>query len=661
MRVAKTKSGEKRQQQRDEKHMRMYRPWVMLLGLVLVGYAAWAEPAETAPIQTWAQMLDAAVKDTSTEDARAALIAQARETAALEVLRRAHTLGEVGTHRTWLDGRANALEPEIKEQFALAMSDHGACGALSKELPLLAAAYRLTGDAAFLERTLAQLEEMATWSPLQRPGWTLYSPGNRLPADGKDGNWLATGTGVRALGDTLELLPPEAVPAELRAKVDTLLEAEIAGVMDDWATQRPWFVRSNNPITNQWVLPTEGLVRACLILGQDTHREAYDLGVKNLLMALDAHGAHGEFEEGFGYASFTVTAMLHAAHAMAAAGDRRAVDHPFLAHFPTWLVHHFQPGKMIVNCFDAGGAYDAANGARPLLSLLAVCTGSSVARWALANQTSGPSEDLAGLGARALPPAGQEAAPPLFAQYERAARVNWRSSWSEDASGVWIRGGHPADQHDHQDRGHVNFVAKGKPILIEAGTPAYHHKLMMTHYTTGAGHNVLQLGTRFPDQPANAGDLFWLPGWQKARGTAPITVRRLEDTGGEAMVDGTACYDGIEQWQRHVLWDSTQITVKDCVKLSADQKDVVLFRWHLGTEAEADIRGENQRYAVSWPDAEMTLDADAPIAVAQVKLPDNTLAGHTSGEEPGNIHTCVVVQSSQPVQGFTMTARVTVK
>ena len=199
-------------------------------------------------------------------------MADAREAADLPIVRRAHTLEDVGKNRTWLDGRANALEDEIRETFALAMSDFAACNLLATELPLLAAAYRMTGEAVFRDRVMAQLRESADWTPLQRPGWTLYSPGHRLPSDGKDGNWLATGCGVRAIADTLELLPAGTVDDALVKRLHALLEGEVAGVVDDWETRRPWFVRGNNPITNQWVLPTEGLVRACLLLGVDAHR-----------------------------------------------------------------------------------------------------------------------------------------------------------------------------------------------------------------------------------------------------------------------------------------------------------------------------------------------------------------------------------------------------
>lgn len=625
--------------------MRIFMATAMLLCGV---YAA----AEDNPVRTqpWAELLDHVKSDAALEPARAAFIGQARETLGKPVVRRAHALADVGKNRTWLDGRANALEDEIREHFALAMSDFAACNLLSTELPTVAAAYRLSGDNALLERVTAQLEEMASWSPLQRPGWTLYTPGSRLPKDGKDGNWLATGCGVRAIATTLEVLPKEAVTPELRKRLVALLESEIAGVVDDWQSKRPWFVRGNNPVTNQWVLPTEGLVRACLTLGVEEHREAYELGVKNLLAALDAHGPNGEFEEGFGYATFTMAALLHASYAMAAAGDRRGIDHAFLKNFPVWLVHHFQPGHMTVNCFDAGGAYDGAERTRPLLSLLAVCTGSPAARWALAYQVQGPSDDLPGLAANALPPVGPEAAPPCFAAYGRAARVNWRSSWDTNATGVWVRGGHPLDQHDHQDRGHVNFILHGRPILIEAGTPAYSHPRMMAEYTPGVGHNVLQLGLEMPPEHANAGTMVTRPGWQKAGGVAPIQVGKLDAEGGGAVVDGTACYDGLARWIRSVSWNAESLEVSDEVKLKEKESNVVLFRWHLGTEAQVIISGDQARYIVAWPDARMEIQADAPIMLQQTMAPDHTLANHTDSDDQPNVHTCIVIRSAESVE-----------
>lgn len=632
---------------------------LVVISLLVCIMPAFGEDSPAA--LSWAVLLDQAQSDPLQEAKRLKLVEQARDAVKLPVIKRAKTLAEVGQNRIWLDGRANALEEEIKESFALAMSDFAACSTLSTELPLLAAAYRITGETVFVDRVRAQLEEVAGWTPLQRPGWTLYTPGNRLPQDGKDGNWLATGCGVRAIADTLEIIPEGILPDELKLKVNSLLEKEIAGVVDDWQTQRPWFVRTNNPVTNQWVLPTEGLVRACLVTGVEKHRDAYDLGVKNLLAALDAHGPQGEFEEGFGYASFTVTSLLHAAHAMAVAGDRRAIDHPFLKNFSTWLVHHFQPGRMVINCFDAGGAYDAAERVRPLLALLAVCTANPVSRWALAFQVKGPSEDLAGLAAGALPTVTMDAAPPLFGYYERATRVNWRSGWDENASGVWVRGGHALDQHDHQDRGHVNFIVRGKPILIEAGTPAYHHPRMMTEYTPGVGHNVLQLGVAAVDGTAEAGKLVCLPGWQKAGAVAPIHVDRLDASGGSVVVNGSSGYDGVSHWYRTVDWDASTMLITDEVVLEESDPEIILFRWHLGTEARVSILGDGNAYEVLISSGtRLLLESSTPVTVTQMKLPDNTLAGHGSEDDPKNVHTCVIVQSAASVSGMNLSTMVSV-
>jgi len=626
----------------------MSRTVALLAAFLILTGARRPADAEGARILSWPQLLDKVQGNDALAGPLEKLIDAASDVATTPIIQRAYDIEDIGKHRTWLDGRSKALEDEIRETFALAMSDYAACNTAARELQLLAAAYRLTREQDYLDRAIKQLEEMASWSPLQRPGWTLYAPGHRLPADGKDGNWLATGVGVRGIGDALDILPEERVPPELRERLNTLFEAELAGVVDDWETKRPWFVSGSNPITNQWVLPTEGLVRACILLGVENHQDAYDLGVRNLLAALDAHGAQGEFEEGFGYASFTVTSMLHAAHAMAVAGDRRAVDHPFLKNFPTWLVHHFQPGNMVINCFDAGGAYDAARRTAPLLSLLATCTSSPAARWALVNCTDGPSNDLAGLAARALPPVGDESAPPLFAYYERATRVNWRDSWDADATGVWVRGGHPLDQHDHQDRGHVNFIAHGRSILIEAGTPAYHHRLLNTHFSSGVGHNVLQLGTKAPVAPEDARPRKPLPGWQKPHGVAPLTVHRLDEQGGEVTFDGSNCYDGLDQWLRTVTWSSEKMTVKDEVVLGEGAENTVLFRWHLGTDADAAIAKNGSAYSISWPDAQMSITSTVPLSITQEQMPDHTLQGHTGEEDPGNVHTCIVVQTKQP-------------
>lgn len=611
--------------------------WSLVLGL-FVAFASRGLAQETEKTPTWAAMLDAAAEEPTLTGKREKLIAAARRVAERPIARRVYTYEDVGKHRTWLDGRAKALEGSPRQKwFALAMSDTGTCRTINEELPLLAVAYRLTGDEVFRDRIVAQLEEAATWSPLQRPGWTLYSPSPQpVPADFNDGNWLATGLGVRGLADTLEIMPPESLPPGLVEKIRSLLAREIANIADDWRSKRSWFIRGNNPRTNQWVLPTEGLVRACLVLGKENHPEEYELGVKNLLAALDAQGPEGEFNEGIGYANFTVESMLHAAHAMAAVGDRRAMDHPFLRRFPGWMVQHLQPGRFRINCFDAGGAKTPAGDGsfRRLLSLFVVLTGNPVARWALENQFTGPSDDFVGLLAGAS--SGPSREPRPFAHYGSATRVNWRSSWADNATGVWVRGGHRLDGHDHHDRGHVNFIYRGKPILIEAGTPSYDNPRIHTLYSTVIGHNVLEI----PGSPAR-------------KAPAAITADRLDESGGDVQVDPTAGYPAVSEWHRRVTWDARHVEVVDRVVFPPQKPAVGVFRWHLGTQEEVEIEADGARTTVSWPDAEMTLDSSVPVAVTTRLLPDNTVnLGEKVG--PDYLHRSVEVQTAAPAEEWTL-------
>lgn len=586
-------------------------------------------------------------RSTNHRAVRHRFLAAARKALAQPLVRRVYRYKDVGKHRTWLDGRATPLREPMHTIFALAMSDHGTNNLLASELPTLAAAARLTGERRYQQRVHDQLFEMASWSPLQRPGWCAF--GDRLPPDGKDGNWLATGTGVRAITDTLEILGRANLPPATVARLDQLMAAEIVSIVDDWQSKRPWFVAQNMPLTNQWVLPTEGLIRSCLALGHERHRAAYELGVANLLEHLNVHGSQGAFEEGIHYADFTVKSLLSAARAMACAGDRRAIDHAFLCNFPLWALHHFQPGGFFINAFDA---FAAARGNRDMLrstfAMAAACLASREALWALDHVAGGPDDSLAGLASSVLP--RRSLRPPrTFANYARAARVNWRSSWDEQATGVWIRGGHASDSHDHMDRGHVNFILRGKPVLIEAGTPAYHNPRLRMDYASPRGHNVLQLGDLPPpakidyrhDQPV---------GWQKAQTVAPIVVRKLDTDGGDVNINGTAGYDGLKLWRRRVLWDIDQLQVVDVVRMKDDTRRSVLFRWHLGITRRPRIQTAGTCATITWPGIQLQIDADCSIKVSCEMMPDHTMRLRAwDDKRPDHLHACLIVRSSDVV------------
>lgn len=375
----------------DENEMRQ--SLLALVVLLLSGYAGTAAAQRVSAAGDWGTMADEVRQRPDVAERVKGVIASAREVAAMPIVKRVYHYADIGKDRTWLDGRAKFMERQPRQQwFGLAMSDYGTSGIILTELPLLAFAYRCTGEEVFRARIISQLEATATWSPLQRSGWQLCTPApDPVPAGYWDGSWLATGTGVRALADTLELLPVGSVPPELMDKLRTLLRAEIKTITEDWKLKRGWFRGGSGvPQTNQWVLPTEGLIRACLVLGKDRFPAEYELGLVNLVRALDVQGKQGEFNEGIGYALFTVRSMLAAAHAMAAQGDARALEHLFLRGFPTWAVHHLQPGRFRINCFDAGGARTPRNdsGTRQLLETLTAFAQSRTAAWALSRPRS---------------------------------------------------------------------------------------------------------------------------------------------------------------------------------------------------------------------------------------------------------------------------------
>lgn len=611
---------------------------------------------------SWGELFDKIKQDTRLESAKAEFIRSAYEASAKQIVRRVYKLEDVGKYRTFRDGRLEETDPENRELFALAMSDlPQGIPSLTDELPLLAAAFRLTGDDVLGKRVLDQLSEMSNWSPLQRPGWTLYAPGHQLPPDGRDGNWLATGLGVRTIVDTLELMPEGTVDSSLCARLEVLLIREIAGIVDDWETQRPWFVKADNPCTNQWILPTEGLIRASIVVGVEKHRRAYELGVRNMLRAFESHGREGEFVEGIHYAGFSVSSMVHTAYAMAVRGDRRLLEHSFLRRFPLWMIHHFQPGRMMINCFDA---FNAARGdykpfAR-LLSLLAVCIRSPVARWALTHFIESPADNIAGLSFHVLSDAYMDRDPPLYAVYDRARRVNWRSSWNNDATGIWVRGGHEHDQHDHQDRGHVNFVLHGQPVFIEAGTPAYHNRRIKSHYSSCRGHNVLQIGATFNTLSEGHVDVpLRVRGWQLPNCLAPITVRKLDSDGGDIRVDGTKGYNEVKYWYRDVKWSRDFLEVRDTVKPAQDVCEQILFRWHLGTTEEVSIQGEGKRFSVSWDGIEITLEGSCRLHVSQEKMPDHTLVPREwEDASPDHLHICLSVRTKKFASEFNLVTQV---
>lgn len=568
------------------------------------------------------------------------------------IVTRAHSLADINDpinrHRGLDSRHAQVLAGSEKKAltFALAMSDNETSKQLWDELPFLAAAYLLKPEPALLDRIKAQLVEVNSWTPLQRPGWTLYRPDHDLPDDGNDGVWLATGFALAALAQTLLILPHGTLPPDLLQATHDQLKREAVRIVNDWTEARVWFVRDQAVFSNQWVVPNCGLVMATAVPGVVTPPAARELGVQNLLLSMDALGSEGASSEGVHYAAgLTAPYLYQAAHAALQAGETRLHAHPYLRNFPRWLAHMFQPGGFLVNCFDCRPAARGDHAVfAPWVAACAVLSGSPELGWTRRQHFDPPPPTLHGL-LSLLRPDHDLAPPPRWTHYRRGELLVWRDGWTNDASGFWIRGGDPQDFHDHWDRGHINFIVNGHPVLIEAGTPAYGNPAFLPHYKSVRGHNVLQV------------DDETLP----HRSPAPLQVIRVDETGGEVIVEAGHGYARVNHWHRRVVWTGKTLLVTDQIILTAPS--MVYLRWHLGTSDSAHIAPTSGLKIVahlpprpSAPAIALAFDADHPLLVSQEQSPDHTL----DIDNENHRHTVILSQSTDPVTTLTVTTTVTV-
>jgi hypothetical protein len=172
------------------------------------------------------------------------------------------------------------------------------------------------------------------------------------------------------------------------------------------------------------------------------------------------------------------------------------------------------------------------------------------------------------------------------------------------------------------------------------------------------GHNVLQIG----DAPAPARAGKAVAGWQKSRTVAPIDVRRLDASGGDIVVDASACYDDLAKWRREVKWTAAAVEVRDDVVLAGDKAEHILFRWHLGTRNEVRISGGGGRWVIAWDSARLDIESVSELRLTQEQLPEHTLEQRTWTEgHDDQLHACLIVRTAAPIGTAGILTRITAK
>lgn len=500
-------------------------------------------------------------------------------------------------------------DPEI---FAQSSYDMYVTGKL-RYIISAAVAARYTGDAKYINAVNRQLAELATWDPVQRPGWTLYTKG-RSAKDMPDGRgWLATGYFMSSVIPAMVAMGKHLDPKVEKAMKELLVK-EVKGLVEDWKSGKPSHIKRRAYNSNQWMLPASALILATMYLGMDEFREAYDLGVWALAKSITTSGSDGSFMEGYGYSQTTTQIIMEAATAMKQAGDLRVSRFPFLTNHGDWLIHIIMPGKYVVDAFDCMNCklLDTPTPAHIFSALMA---DRPDIYWGIRNIFENPNDNrhhiwlpLAfryfTLEAGALHP------PKSYAWYPDLRLVTWRSGWNQAKDvGLWIKGGSLLDGHSHRDQGQISVYRGDEAILIDSGAVSYSMGNVLDKMSRAAGHNILQ---PFPvDPPGKPVDV-------------PVKVVSLDENSGSVEINGKNSRMFCDRWIRKISWNKIgDIIIADeaAFTKSVDKKDP-WFIYHTGSVKQLDIKKMNDRKTeVSWNRNRMTFESDRDIEVAQELFP----------------------------------------
>ena len=544
-----------------------------------------------------------------------------------------------------LDARVATLPIGRREIFCLSIADCAQTSYLMTSGVMFAVDAKASMDPAQIAMSIAMLEEInQKFIPLQRPGYTAIYPTVAVTAEG-DGVWLATGWGISAIVDILEVLG-DSVPADLRARLDAQLRDEVKRIVIDWRDQRPWFVKSRCVVTNQWVVPTIGLIKACLFLKDPQLLPAYNLGIENLLAFLRVQGAAGEYLEGLSYAEMALTEVHDIIGSINKIGDMRCANFPFVENNWKWFAQMYMPGAMLVNCSDSPrSTLPHYCMTVPLASL---CSGAmsstdpnarSMMRFLYPNPQPIASLQALKFGAfvRTGSPNASLATLPTFAYFPNQQLVTWRSEFQpvqspQTALGLWMKGGTLSEMHTHREQGQLSVYCGERVVLMNCGTPSY-SDADYERSASAAGSNIMQVGEVLPHGQA----VF-----------APLTVNQLDSNGGSVSIDSSGAYVGAI-CTRDITWNiSGQIQIKDQVSFSQlVPSQTEFYKFHTGSDTLLQITGSGKNWIVAWQGVSMSITTTENVVVEQSTEKDAVM-------EPFR-HQAIHIRAVGAVRGMTMT------
>lgn len=531
----------------------------------------------------------------------------------------------------WVEPRAHRMDPPQRDRFAVALASGKPWHILGRRLPLAALVARQSGDPVVIDYLNRQLAECATWFPLQMQGWTLNPP------PGGDGPWLTECYAMVPLALAMNIAG-ERIDPEVRESVRALVQKTVDWIDQAWREQIPWYVKSRAYESNQWALPAAALTLGCLVLGEEKNRAAYELGMRSLAQHLHAQGKSGSFAEGYSYASMTMDYVMPVIWMLDRSGDRRLSEIPFMRKFSAWHHQMNLPGKMVINHSDSGSVNKYSALPR-FLMLSALVSGDPSVLWGNEQFYSKlNSEDVFGSIYQAELEKWPKDRPelPRHAWFADQQLAVWRSGWGDDDVAVWVKGGTLNDFHHHSDQGHVSVINGKEILLLDPGMVNYGDPDYELMFKSCAGHNVLQTA---------AGRLG-----RGRRGRVPVTVDRMDSSGGSVEIDGSETEFEVRFWKRLIDWTGRgRVTVKDRATLFQPRTGgEEWFRWHIGSEGKPTIaRDSDGVWKVVWGENTLTISADRALLVDVVVWRNDVL--------PGKKHYCVVVKAAESGDSLELT------
>lgn len=547
------------------------------------------------------------------------------------ILQRPNSLAEIAPE--YMDTRVGnfpASHPN-KEVFALAMADKALLYKIKAPLISAAVSARDSGTPAAIDFVHDQLAVIVGhgsnpgWSPLQRSGWTKFDVADLdpLPPEG-DGVWLATGFGLHAILDTIQIMG-DLLDDDLRESCIEFIHGEIDLVEHSWYRKIPHYVRSQSADSNQWIIPSSGLLYACLFVGR--HDSSLSLAIDNMVLSLEALGQDGGYSEGYSYNDFSTTYLNYAAWRLLENTPYDFSLSPFLSQNGDWVISHLMPGGLLNNSSDSRlNRYQEVTNSFALSAI--ITEGPSYMR-AASNVFSSRHPDayverlLLNYYFYATTSVDD---PELFYAFPSRHMASWRSSWDNlTASAIWMKGSASNDGHANQDAGHFSLYVSGSPVLIECGTPDYSDPDKATKFDSILGHNVLQASPRSSVQDC------------------PMTVNSLSASGGDITLELENAYTDVTEWTRNVLFDAYSATITDVVVLSSPKSSSEeWFRFHTSSTVPVTISGAGGNWTVSWGAHTISFSSNVDILVSQVLWDDHTLSSNQKTQ-----HYCVVIETLQ--------------